>query len=171
MDSAAALELVRLTALMERTSGRAEVVIGLLDGPVAIAHPGLTAKNIREISASTPGACSQATSAACMHGTFVAGILCAKRSAAAPAIAPECTVLVRSIFSEAGASSGQMPSTSPEELADALIETIDAGARVLNLSAALAQPSVKGERRLEQALDYLAGRNALVVAAAGNQGT
>jgi len=33
------LEIVRLTALMQRTSGRAEIAIGLIDGPVALDHP------------------------------------------------------------------------------------------------------------------------------------
>ncbi len=42
---------------------------------------------------------------------------------------------------------------------------------MINLSAALAQPSTKGEHELEQALDYAVGRGAIVVAAAGNQGT
>jgi len=107
-----------------------------------------------------------------MHGTFVAGILCAKRSSAAPAICPGCTLLVRPIFSETPAANESIPSATPEELAAAIIECIDAGARLVNLSAALAQvPSAKGERALGQALDHAANRGVIVVAAAGNQGT
>ena len=54
----------------------------------------------------------------------------------------------------------------------AIIDCIDAGARLLNLSAALAQAaSAKGERALAQALDYAAARGVIVMAAAGNQGT
>ncbi len=158
---------------MERSSGRPEVLIGLIDGPVAISHPDLNINNIREVSGSSPSACSRASSAACMHGTFVAGILCARRGSAAPAIAPNCTLLVRPIFPESAANTnnGQMPSATPEELSRAIIETIDRGARVLNLSVALAQPSAKGGRDLEQALEYAARKGVLVVAAAGNQGT
>jgi subtilisin family serine protease len=63
-----------------------------------------------------------------------------------------------------------MPSATPEELAAAIIETIDAGARVLNISAALAQLSSKGERTLEEALDLAMRRGVIVVVAAGNQG-
>jgi subtilisin family serine protease len=55
-------------------------------------------------------------------------------------------------------------------LASAIVETIDAGARILNLSAALVQPSSNGERELQSALDYAAQRGVIVVAAAGNQG-
>jgi subtilisin family serine protease len=63
-----------------------------------------------------------------------------------------------------------MPSATPQELASAIVETIDAGVRILNLSAALAQPSFKGEGELQSALDYAAQRAVIVVAAAGNQG-
>ncbi len=56
------------------------------------------------------------------------------------------------------------------EVASAIVETVDAGARVLNLSAAVAEPSCNSEREVEQALDYAASRDAIVVAAAGNQG-
>ena len=59
----------------------------------------------------------------------------------------------------------------PEELAQAILDCIDAGARVLNVSAALAQPSIKSERALEEALDQAARRGVIVIAAAGNQGT
>jgi subtilisin family serine protease len=167
-----ALYLVSLTPLMELTSGRPEIVIGLVDGPVVIGHPDLAGENVREIPGRIGGACAQASSLACMHGTFVAGILCAKRSSAAPAICPGCTLLVRPIFSETLAASELIPSATPEELAAAIIECVDAGARLVNLSAALAQvPSSRGERALGQALDHAANRGAIVVTAAGNQGT
>ena len=43
------LELAKLTALMERTSGRPEVKIGLIDGPVVVQHPDLAGEHLREI--------------------------------------------------------------------------------------------------------------------------
>ena len=165
------LDLVKLSALMQLTSGRAETMVGLIDGPVAMGHSDLAAEKIREIPGRLRGTCDRANSAACLHGTFVAGILCAKRSSAAPAICPDCTLLVRPIFAETETENGQMPSATPEELASAIIECIDAGAHVINLSAALTRPSLKGERRLEDALDYAARRGVIIVAAAGNQGT
>ena len=60
--------------------------------------------------------------------------------------------------------------TVSEELAGAIVDCVDTGARVLNLSAALAEPSSKGHRELEEALDYAASLGAISVAAAGNQG-
>lgn len=162
------LYLIKLTTLMDLTAGRPEITIGLIDGPVNMTHPDLASENILEIPGKS-GACAHASSAACMHGTFVAGILSAKRNSKAPAICPACTLLVRPIFAET--AQGQMPSAKPEELAAAIIECINEGARVLNLSVALAQPSSRGERELEDALDYAAKRGVILVAASGNQGT
>jgi subtilisin family serine protease len=165
-----ALKLVTLSPLMARTAGHPEVVIGLIDGPVAIGHPDLESESIRELPAGNEGICALSSSAACKHGTFVAGILLAKRGSAAPAICPRCTLLVRPIFHETNSGNGHMPNATPQELAAAIVETIDAGARMLNLSVALARPSVKGEDELQSALDYAARRAVIVVAAAGNQG-
>ena len=103
---------------------------------------------------------------------FVAGILCAKRGSLAPAICPGCTLLVRPIFGEArGANNTDMPTAKPEELVEAILECLQAGANVVNLSAAIAQPSSKSERILEEALQHAARRGMLVVTAAGNQST
>lgn len=137
------LGLVGLTALMDRTSGRPEIVIGLIDGPVAISHPDLGSEHIQEMPADMNSACTQANSTACLHGTFVAGILSAKRGSFAPAICPDCTLLVRPIFAETTSGNGPMPSATPEALAAAISECVEAGARVINLSLGLAQPSTK----------------------------
>ncbi|RZN16089.1 MAG: peptidase S8 [Methanosarcinales archaeon] len=165
------LNLVKLTPLMDLTTGRPEVTVGLIDGPIAVSNPDLAGENIQEIPGSTSGTCSQFDSAACGHGTFVAGILRGRRSSAAPAICPDCTMLVRPIFSETASSNREMPNATPDELAAAIVDCIEAGAHVLNLSVALMQPSSKGEHELEEALDYAAMRGVIIVAAAGNQGT
>ncbi|MEM2890128.1 MAG: S8 family serine peptidase [Candidatus Hadarchaeum sp.] len=165
------LDLVRLTPLMDRTSGRPDVTIGLIDGPVVMNHPELASQHVREIPRNTNGACTQANSTACLHGTFVAGILSARRGSVAPAICPDCTLLVRPIFAETEMTNGKMPRVTPEELAQAILDCLDAGARMLNVSTALAQPSLKSEHALEEALDQAARRGVIVIAAAGNQGT
>jgi subtilisin family serine protease len=156
---------------MELTSGRPEIMIGLIDGPVAIDHPDLASANIREIPGRLSGMCTMANSAACMHGTFVAGVLSAKRNSPAPAICPNCTLLVRPIFVETTSENGRMPSATPEELAAAITDCIEAGARVINLSVALTRLSSIGQRELEESLNNAARRGVITVAAAGNQGT
>jgi subtilisin family serine protease len=165
------LDLVNLTSLMALTTGRLEVLIGLIDGPVALDHPGIAGENFREASLRVSGKCTPNGGIACLHGTYIAGILSGKRGSIAPAICPNCTVLVRPIFAEDREEIDQMPSATPEELAAAILDCIKAGARVLNLSVALSRHSVQGERRLKEALDYAARRGVIIVAAAGNQGT
>ena len=164
------LDLVKLSPLMARSSGRPEIAIGLIDGPVALDHPDLTADNIREVPGKLPAACADAEDSACAHGTFIAGILLARRASVAPAIAPGCSLLVRPIFAESPANGEEMLSASAGELADAIIDVIGAGARVINLSVALQGPSPSGGRSLQDALDFALRRGVVVVAAAGNQG-
>jgi subtilisin family serine protease len=165
------LDLVKLSPLMRRTGGNREISVGLIDGPVNASHPDLAGSNIQEIPGAHRGACARTSSTACMHGTFVAGILSARRGSSAPAICPGCPLLVRPIFAEAASDNGDMPSATPAELAAAIVETVNAGARVINLSAALLQPSGREEQELVQALDFAAARGVITVAAAGNQGT
>lgn len=166
------LEMVKLTPLMRLTSGRPEVVVGLIDGPVAITLPDFSDEFIREIHPfkELSSRCNQNNSPACVHGTFVAGILSAKRGACAPSICPHCTLLLCPIFSEAISEKESLPIAATEDLAIAIVKSIDAGARILNMSIALAQPSSRGRCELEEALDYAVQRGVIVVAAAGNQG-
>lgn len=165
------LDVVSLSRLMERTSGGPEVVVGLIDGPVVANHAELSTERIRLLPSPAAGPSDRSTGAAGAHGTYVAGILSARRDSAAPAICPACTLLVRPIFLEPAPGNADLPSASPGELADAIVECVNAGARILNLSVALSAPSPNKEGRLEQALGHAARRGAIVVAAAGNQGT
>jgi subtilisin family serine protease len=164
------LEVTRLTSLMERTSGREEVVVALIDGPVAISHPDLATERIREIPGSLRGTCARADSFACTHGTFVAGILSAKRGSPAPAICPGCTLLVRPIFDDSGGTQGTMPNASPHDLASGIGEAIQEGARIINISGAVGHCSADGARALTDALDYAMRRGVITVAAVGNGG-
>ena len=150
------LELVKLTALMGRTSGAPLIRIGLVDGPVAIGLQDLAGEHLKELPGPKGASCANADSLSCLHGTFVAGILAGKRGSLAPAICPNCTFLVRPIFAERLSGREQMPSATPEELAEAINDCIAAGARVINLSLGLAQPSTIEERNLEDALDRAA---------------
>ena len=166
--NAAALRLVGLPPLMERTAGSADVVIGLIDGPVVLDHPDLPGDNMREVPGARAAACGRTDSAACVHGTAVAGILGARRGSSAPAVSPGCTLLIRPIFVDS-APGKEVASATPEELASAILDCLQAGARVLNVSSALVEPAFGGDRRVQEALDRAAVLGAVVVAAAGNQ--
>lgn len=162
-----AVALVRLGPLMDRGPGRADVVIGLIDGPVATDHADLAGARIRAIPGIAVGCAVD--SPACVHGTFVAGILSARRGTAAPGLCPGCTLLVRPIFSAARPGAGGQPAASARDLADALVDCIDGGAHLVNVSAAMTRAPSAEERDLHAVLDHAARRGVVVVAAAGNQ--
>ena len=165
------LNIVRLPPLLEVAQGRPEVVIGLVDGPVATAHPELVDARIRELSETTRGTCVDTSSLACKHGTFVAGILAARRTSVACGVCPGCTLLVRPIFTESIRNAALTPRTSPEELIAALVDCVDEGAQIVNLSVYLSQPTWRQEREVERVIGYAAQRRTMIVAAAGNWGT
>ncbi len=165
-----ALDLVRLRPLMDRSEGRPEIAVAIIDGPIALDHPDLARAAVREIPGDIQATSGQRSSAACTHGTFVAGLLFARRGSSAAAICPGCTLMVRPIYLDAESSDGQMPTSTPEALAGAVFSCVAAGARIINLSSALTRSGASGERSLNDALNYAANRGTIVVAAAGNQG-
>jgi subtilisin family serine protease len=171
VPTTALLDLVRLPGLMLLTAGKSEIAIALIDGPVAVGHPHLAQESIQDLTGAPATACRAPGGAACLHGTLVAGVLVAQRTSAAPAICPGCRLLVRPIFVEAPSTHGHMPAATFDELASAVWEALEAGARVINLSAAPGSPSARGEQQVREALDEAAARGTLVVAAAGNAGS
>jgi subtilisin family serine protease len=160
--------LVGLDRLMRIAEGSPAVVVGLIDGPVAVDHPSLASARLRPAHGIT-GACTRAQPS-CAHGTFVAGILAADRASRAPGICPGCTILVRPIFIDAPSDPYGMPRSTAAELAQAMRECMDEGATLLNLSVALHRSDAEGERRLTEMLDVASRRGVVVLAAAGNDG-
>lgn len=166
-----ALQLARLTGMMGRSIGLREIRVAMIDGPVERDHPGFRSSDFREIPPGKQVTCSASDSSACLHGTFIAGILFADRRSGAPGLCPGCTALLRPIFTEPGAGADALPVATPDELAEAIVECVNAGAHILNLSLAVIWPSAKGERALTAALDWAVRKQMIVVAAAGNQAT
>ena len=167
------LRFVGLPALMDITGGDADITVALIDGPIALDHPDLTAQNVRLLNQSKRDQCTKPESFACTHGTYVAGLLNARRDNSVPGICPGCTLVVRSIFSEAAdiPQNADVPDATVAELAAALLEVIEIGARVVNLSVGVTESATRTERALDQALDLASRRGVIVIAAAGNQGT
>jgi subtilisin family serine protease len=161
----APLDLVGLTRLMQLTQGEAWVRIGLADGPIDHNHPHLNMSNVRVLGPATRQQVN-ANSAGVRHATFLAGILHGVRGGPAPAIAPGCPLLAWPIFtSDAAAPS----SAASGLLAEALVELVRGGARIINVSAALVNSSGSRSRHIEAALDHTANNGVLVIAASGNR--
>jgi hypothetical protein len=141
-SSGTPIDLVYLGPLMARTAGSPEIIVGLIDGPIARDHPDLVDARISELPGSPRSKDTRAVDGA-RHGTFLAGMLSARRGSGAPAICPNCTLLLRPIFGEPIAADGGAPGATPEELAAAIVACIEAGSRVLNLSLAFEHLSSK----------------------------
>lgn len=165
------LDLVRLPPLMALTEGRPQIGVALLDGPIPQENSELATENMRRLPGPRQRESSRAVGAASRHGTFIAGILAARRGRAAPAICPNCTFLIRPVFTDTTAEDRGLLGTTVDELASAILESIDAGARIVNLSVGSTYPSTARQSRLGAVLDHAAERGVLIVAAAGNQGT
>ncbi|WP_223770416.1 S8 family peptidase [Streptomyces huiliensis] len=158
---------VSLPPLMARTDGRRSGAVGLVDGPVSAGHPGLArAARLAFLGPSAPAGADP--DPATLHGTSVAGMLVAARDSGAPGICPGAPLLVRSL--SFAAAPGAPGTAAADELAAALVETVDAGARVVNVSLALNARQHGGPGPLHEALEHALRRGAVIVAAAGNQG-
>lgn len=166
----AALALVTLTRVMEVCSGNPLISVGIIDGPIDLAHPAFADTSVRTVRSNQLAACRDARSEACSHGTGIGGILCAKRGLPAPAICPSCKFLIYPIFPEHAQGTDGIASATPTELARAIMETVDAGARIINLSLGVIASDTSTYRVLDQACDYAARRGVILVVASGNQG-
>ena len=166
------LDLVTLTPLMARTSGSRQVVVALVDGPVLTSHPDLAA-NVRALSGRTPDRHAQFTARDYQHGTFTAGILCARRGSPAPAICPGCELLVNPVPVEVGPPDADAPHAEAADVAAAIVQCIDEGARVINVDVIIEHSSPGGEHALEAAVDYATEHDVGVVVPAtpGHAGT
>ena len=164
------LVVVNTRPLLSLTRGTPNVLVAIVDGPADLDHPGLGARRIRSLGGRVPGGCRHTNSLACSHGTLVLGILAARRDTPAPAICPDCSFLLRAIFPEPPPSDGRLPTATPEDLAEAITDCVEAGARVINISAAPSVPCLYPRESVKEAIDYAARQGVLVVAAAGNQG-
>lgn len=168
------LETVNLRPLMKLTEGRKDISIGIIDGPIELSHPAFINAKIRTVNRSQLIGCKRSNSMACTHGTFIAGILVGNRNSAAPAICPKCEIIIRPIFAEDthydnNSIETNLPTSSLKEFADAIIEVVDAGVKIINLSVSISTSSIVTCRKLREAYEYAIHKNVLVIAAAGNQ--
>jgi len=172
------LGLVKLPTVMRRSSGNNNIAIGLIDGPVNLAHPDFEHSQIRTVKYTQMALCKNASSMACMHGTFNLGILSAMRGTKAPGICPNCRVLIYPFFKEPSKGRSQTYTSDefhvlpipPKELSYAIVQTIDAGARIINLSLGLSSSLITSCPEIYDAYDYAAKNNVIIVAATGNKG-
>ena len=136
--------------------------------PVAVIDGPFDATVLSEILARTPvsvanGSCD--SNDACSHGTFMMGLIGARRDAPIPGLCPECQLVHVQLFVDEEA-----PRASLAKLADAITAAIAASAKLINLSLAIQGEGVASDPALARALDRAEAHDTVIMVAAGNEG-
>jgi hypothetical protein len=163
------IKLVKLEKILPISLGSPLIKIGVIDGNVDFEHPEF--KPIKLGSRREIHNCKIRHSISCLHGTFMMGILSARRSGMALGLCPQCKIVLRPVFVESVSSDIFLPSTSPTELSNAIVETVDAGAKIINLSIGLAATNIILLKQLNEAYEYARSNGVIIVIAAGNLAT
>jgi subtilisin family serine protease len=153
------LRLMGLPAAWDLTKGSSNVIVGVLDSGVDHGHPDLAGTILPGLDL-VNGDGDPADDYG--HGTSVAGIVAARTNNELGQAGScwTCSILPIKVLDARGV--GAMAT-----LAIGLVEAVDRGARVINMS--LGGP--QGTETLEQAVAYALAKGAILVAAAGNNGT
>ncbi len=148
-DQTAALRL-RLAAAHTYATG-VGVKVGVIDGGVNFSHPELAGAVVSgwDFVDNDANAFDEPGGSNSGHGSFVAGVI--------HLAAPDAQIIAYRVADTAGKSNGDM-------VAEALIQAIDDGCRVINLSLVMASE----HEVLRNALAYARGQDVMVIAAAGN---
>jgi hypothetical protein len=150
-------------SLVSEEGRTSSVRVAVIDGPYDAA--GLSGILARDPINLGTGHCGSKPNSACDHGTFIVGLLGARRDASIPGLCPDCQLLHVPLFVEENSASA-----SVYELANAIKLAVASGARLLNLSLAILNDNSSCPSELAGALDCAQASGAVVVAAAGNQG-
>jgi subtilisin family serine protease len=161
------LKQIKLKSLMALPTGNPKLTVGIIDGLVDTKHQAFSKTQIINVNKSNSISCTSAhtDSVACIHGTFITGVLAAKRGVDAPSICPSCRFALRPIFFE---HSHFGPRSTAKDLSDAIIETVQAGAKIINLSLGMEVP-VGPVKDLEDACIYARSNDVIIIISAGNQ--
>ena len=149
---------LELEPLWEEFPGAADICVAVLDGPVDFAHPALAGLSLSVLPTLSSADARQVGSIA--HGTAVASIVFG--------IAPGCRGLLVPVLEDQPDAAHVV--CSQLNLARGIIQAVEAGAHVLNVSAGELSPSGSAHPLLADAVQFAASRRVLVVAAAGNDG-
>jgi cyanobactin maturation PatA/PatG family protease len=161
-------DIIGIKELWELSIGDPRICIAVLDGPIDRSHPCLAGADLTSKDAFAPE--NSKCGAACRHGTHVASIIFAQHECDRPlkGIAPLCRGLSISIYSDGPNDS--IEASSQIDLARAILQAVQAGAHVINISGGEFSASGTAHPILADAVRKCAEAGVLVVAAAGNDG-
>jgi len=146
------------------TRGDPRITIAVLDGPVDRSHPCFAGADLTEVE--TLASSKPYSGPASRHGTHVASIIFGQHGSPVQGVAPSCRGIILPVFGSGPQNSVVM--CSQLDLARAILQAIERGAHVINISGGQLSATGEPEPLLEKAIRSCVERNVLVVAAAGN---
>lgn len=165
-DRTNGLNLSGLQELWSESYGDPRVCVAILDGAIDQSHPAFVGAQLRRL----PSLVSRGTDEgqASSHGTHVASIIFGQHHSSISGIAPGCQGLLIPIFFD-GPNDSIVP--CPQiDLARAIMQAVEAGAHIINISGGQLTPSGEADQFLINAIRNCVENNVLIVAAVGNDG-
>ena len=151
-----ALSKINIFQLWQVTAVKEDTVVAVLDTGIDSNHQDLNGLIIAEANFTN----SPSPNDSYGHGTHVAGIIAAKNNdVGIVGVAPGCRLLNVKVADDAGRFRASA-------LAEGIVWAVNNGARVINISLEIREPSPA----LEEAVDYAWSHGAIIIAAAGNDG-
>lgn len=160
------LVLSGLEELWAETKGASHICIAILDGPVDQSHPSLVAANLTRLETLVSGSVSSGP--ASQHGTHVASVIFGQHDGQIKGIAPQCRGLIVPVFKDGG--NGSIAPCSQLDLARAIMQAVEHGAHIINISGGQLVSTGEPQPILADAIRTCTTNNILIVAAAGNDG-
>ncbi len=156
------LTIPGLKELQKQTKGTAEITVAILDGVVDTDHPCFNGADLTRLPTLVQ---HQATAGQMStHGTHIASLIFGQPKTEIEGIAPQCRGLLVPVFSDDNRKLSQL------DLARAIEQAAENGAKVINISGGALTDMGEAEDWLIRAVEMCNQRNILLVAAAGNDG-
>jgi thermitase len=158
LDKQWALSHIQIDKLWQSTSGGSGVLVAVLDTGIDSGHEDLYGKVVGEVNFSNSPVADDLYG----HGTHIAGIIAAyiDNGLGVVGVAPQSQLLNVKVAEDDG-------HCRASAIAEGIIWAVDNGAEVINVSIEIREPSAA----LDAAVSYAWENGAIVIAAAGNEGT
>lgn len=155
-----------LENLWRVSTGNPKVCVAVLDGPVDLSHPCLVTADLRVLDTFVPDLAPNDYGFS--HGTHVASIIFSQHNSDLRGVAPKCRGLIIPVFTQ-GNDDTIVP-CSQLDLARGIIQAVENGAHIINISGGQLDQSGEPDVFLADAIRLCAEKNVLIVAAVGNDG-
>jgi len=157
-DKQWALGKIQALEAWQVTSGSQDVLIAILDTGIDQNHEDLKGKVMAEVNFTDSPTLDDIHG----HGTHIAGIIAANSNngTGIAGVASEVRLMNVKVADDKGRCQASA-------VADGIIWAVDSGAGVINISIELREPSLQ----LEDAVNYAWSQGAIIIAAAGNDGS